>query len=93
MHMAVARDVARPAGPGADRSQRLLDRRQYRRVLAHAALAVRAPPRDLGGDAMAVGARKPAAAPLEIGKYTVPPSAQLEGALEIQASSSAAEPQ
>ena len=73
MHMAVARDVARPAGPGADRSQRLLDRRQYRRVLAHAALAVRAPPRDLGGDAMAVGARKPAAAPLEIGKYTVPP--------------------
>ena len=58
--MAVARDVARPAGPGADRSQRLRDRRQYRRVLAHAALAVRAPLRDLGGDAMAETGRSAA---------------------------------
>jgi hypothetical protein len=38
-----------------------------------AEIIVRAPHRDLGGDAMVEGARKPPAAPLEIGKQTIPP--------------------
>src|SRR4029077_19757406 len=73
MHMAVARDVAGAAGAGADRLQCLLHRRQYRRVLAHAEIIVRAPHRDLGADAVIIGARKAAAAPFEIGEYAISP--------------------
>jgi hypothetical protein len=40
-------------------------------MLAHAEIVVRAPDRDLGTDAVVEGARKPAAAPLEIGKDAV----------------------
>ena len=73
MHMAVAGDVARAAGAGADRPQRLLHRRQHRRMLPHAEIVVRAPHRDLGADPVIEGARKAAAAPLEIGEHAVPP--------------------
>jgi len=73
MHMAVAGDVARTPGAGPDRPQRLLDRRQHHRVLPHAEIVVRAPHRDLGADAVIIGARKTAAAPLEIGKDAVAP--------------------
>jgi len=37
-------------------------------MLAHAKIVVRAPDRDLGADPMIKGARKAAAAPLEVGK-------------------------
>jgi hypothetical protein len=73
MQMAVARDVAGAAGTGPDRPQRLFYRREDRRVLAHAEIVVRAPHRDLGADAVIIGARKAAAAPLEIGEDSVPP--------------------
>ena len=73
MHMAVAGDVARAAGAGADRPQGLLHRRQHRRVLPHAEIVVRAPDGDLGADAVIEGARKAAAAPLEIGKDAISP--------------------
>src|SRR3954452_7917109 len=73
MHMAIARDVARPAGAGPDRPQGLLHRRHHRRVLPHAEVIVRAPDRHLGADAVIIGARKPTAAPLEIGEHAVPP--------------------
>src|SRR5215469_1197521 len=75
MHMAVAGDVARAAGAGADRPQCLLDCREHRGVLAHAEIVVRAPHRDLGADAMVKGARKAPAAPLQIGEHAVPPFA------------------
>src|SRR5215469_88879 len=75
MHVAVAGDVAGAAGAGADREQRLLHRRQHRRVLAHAEIVVRAPHRHLGADPVIIGTREAAAAPLEIGKHTVPPLA------------------
>jgi hypothetical protein len=71
MHMAVAGDVARAAGTGADRLQCLLHRGQYRRVLAHPEIVVRAPDGDLGADPMIIGPRKPAATPLEIGKDAI----------------------
>src|SRR5258708_8075 len=73
MEMAVARDVAGPAGAGADRAQRLFHRREDRGVLTHAEIVVRAPDGDLGADAVIEGARKAAAAPLEIGKDAIPP--------------------
>src|SRR4051794_33924472 len=73
MHMAVAGDVAGAAGAGPDRSQCLLHRRQHGLVLAHAEIIVRAPHRDLGADAVVIGAWKPPAAPLEIGKDAIPP--------------------
>src|SRR5216684_6147434 len=73
MEVAVARDVARSAGAGADRPQRLRHRRQHRRMLPHAEIIVRAPDRDLGADAVIEGARKAAAAPFEIGKDAIPP--------------------
>jgi|SRR6516165_5026690 len=71
--MAVAGDIARAAGAGADRPQCLCHRREHRRMLPHAEIVVRAPHGDLGADAVIEGARKPAAAPLEIGEDTVPP--------------------
>ena len=73
MDMVVARDIARAAGAGADRAQRLFHRRQDRRVLPHAEIVVRAPNGHLGADAVIEGARKPAAAPLEISKHAIPP--------------------
>jgi hypothetical protein len=73
MYMAVPRDVACAAGAGANRPQRLFHRRQHRRVLPHAEIVVRAPHRDLGADAVVEGARKAAAAPLEIGKDAITP--------------------
>ena len=42
-------------------------------MLAHAEIVVRAPYRDLGADAVIVGAREPAAAPFEIGEDAVAP--------------------
>ena len=42
-------------------------------MLAHAEIVVRAPHRHLGADAVVKGARKAAAAPLEIGEGAVPP--------------------
>jgi len=42
-------------------------------VLTHAEIVVRAPYGDLGADAVIEGARKAAAAPLEIGKDAIPP--------------------
>src|SRR5882762_7633517 len=91
MHMAVAGDVARAAGPRADGAQRLLHRGKHRRMLAHAEIVVRAPDGDLGADAVIEGARKAAAAPLEIGKDAIPPlgaqrtEALVEEALVIHA--------
>src|ERR1700730_5419734 len=73
MHMVVARDIARAAGTGADCAQGLLYRSQDRRMLPHAEIVVRTPHRDLGADAVIIGARKAAAAPLEIGEHAVPP--------------------
>src|SRR5260370_16489826 len=73
MQMAVARDVARTAGAGADRPQRLFHRRQHRRMLPHAEIIVRAPDRDLGADAVIESERKAATAPLEIGEDAIPP--------------------
>src|SRR5215469_9736847 len=73
MDMAVAGDITRAAGAGTDRAQRLLDRREHRRVLAHAEIVVRTPNGDLGADAVVEGTRKAAAAPLEVGKGAVPP--------------------
>src|SRR5690242_9974701 len=73
MDMAGAGDVARAASAGANGAQRLLHRGQYCRVLSHAEIVVRAPHGDLGADSMIIGPRKAAAAPLEIGKDTVPP--------------------
>src|SRR6202007_3243065 len=58
-----------------------------------AEIVVRAPHSDLGADAVVIGARKPAAAPLEIGKDAGPPvgvqrvEALLEVALVIHAGS------
>jgi hypothetical protein len=72
MHMVVAGDVADSAGAGADRPQRLFHRRQHRRVLAHAEIVVGAPDGDLCPDPMIEGARKAAAAPLEIGQDAIP---------------------
>ena len=85
MHMAVAGDVAGAAGAGADRPQRLFHRRQHRRVLPHAEIVVRAPHRDLGADAVIIGARKPAAAPLEIGEDAIPPlgAQRIEALFEV----------
>ena len=85
MHMAVARDIAAAVGAGADRAQCLLDRRQHRRVLPHAEIIVRAPHRDLGADAVIISGRKPAAAPLEIGKHPIAPlgAQPVEALLEI----------
>jgi len=42
-------------------------------VLPHAEIVVRAPHRNLGADAVVIGAREPAAAPLQIGEHPVPP--------------------
>jgi len=81
MHMVVARDVARPAGAGADRPQRFLHRCEDRRVLPHAEIIIGAPDRHLGADPVIEGAREVAAAPLEIGEDAVPPL----GAQPIQA--------
>jgi len=72
MHMAVAGDVARAAGAGPNRPQRLLHGRQYCRVLPHAEIVVRAPDGHLGADAVVESARKAAAAPLEIGEDAIP---------------------
>src|SRR5215469_11944109 len=47
--------------------------REHRGMLAHAEIVVRAPHRDLGADAVVIGARKPAAPPLQIGEHAVPP--------------------
>ena len=71
--MVVARNIARAACAGANRTQRLLDRRQHRRVLPHPEIIVRAPHRHLGADAVTIGARKPSAAPLEISEYAITP--------------------
>ena len=71
--MAVAGDVAGAAGAGAERLRSPRHRRQHRRVLPHAEIVVRAPHRDLGADAVIEGARKAAAAPLEIGEHAIPP--------------------
>ena len=71
VEMVVARDVAGAAGPGTHRPQRLLHCREHRRMLTHAEIVVRAPDRDLGADAVVEGARKPAAAPLDVGKDAV----------------------
>jgi hypothetical protein len=57
----------------ADRPQRLLHCRQHRRVLTHDEIIVRAPHGDLGADPVIEGARKAAAAPLEIGEDAIPP--------------------
>ena len=73
MEMAVAGDVAGAAGAGAERRDRLRHRREHGRMLAHAEIVVRAPDRDLGADAVVEGARKAAAAPLEIGEDPVAP--------------------
>src|ERR1700731_349793 len=73
MQMVVTRDIARAAGAGPDRPQRLLHRLQDRRVLPHAEIVVRAPHRDFGADAVIEGARETAAAPLEVGKDAIPP--------------------
>ena len=73
MQMAVARDVAGSAGAGADRAQRLFHRREDRGMLPHAEIVVRAPHGDLGADAMIIGAREAAAAPLEVGKDAISP--------------------
>ena len=73
MHVAVTRDVAGSARTGTHRPQRLVHRHQHRRVLAHAEIVVRAPDGDLGADPVIKGARKTAAAPLEIGKDAVAP--------------------
>jgi hypothetical protein len=71
MDMAVTGDVAGAAGARADRPQRLLHRFEDRRMLPHAEIVVRTPHRDLCADAVVEGARKAAAAPLEIGKDAV----------------------
>jgi hypothetical protein len=73
MQMVVPGDVARPAGARADRPQSLFHRRQYRRVLPHAEIVVRAPNRHLGADAVIEGARVAPAVPLKIGEDAVPP--------------------
>src|SRR5206468_7969724 len=72
MEVIVARDVAGAAGAGADRPQGLLHRRQDRRMLPRAEVVVRAPDGDLGADPVIEGARKAAAAPLEIGEDAIP---------------------
>ena len=73
MQVAVAGDVAGAAGAGAERLDRRGHRRQHGGMLAHAEIVVGAPHRDLGADPVIEGARKPAAAPFEIGEHAVPP--------------------
>jgi hypothetical protein len=84
--MAVAGDVARPAGTDADGPQRLLHRCEHGGVLPHAEIVIRAPDRDLGADAVVESVRKAAAAPFEIGEDTVSPlGAQRTEALSEEA--------
>jgi hypothetical protein len=72
VQMAVSRDVARPAGAGADRPQRLFHRGEDCRVLSHAEIVVRAPDGDLGADPVIECPRKSAATPVEIGEDPIP---------------------
>jgi hypothetical protein len=72
VHMTVAGDIAGSPGARADRAQCLLYRREDRGVLSHAEIIVRAPHRHLSADAVTIGARKAAAAPLEIGEDAIP---------------------
>jgi hypothetical protein len=62
-----------PPGAGAAVVDRGMHRRQYLWVLAHAEIVVGAPYRDLGADAMVIGARKPPGSALEIGKDAIAP--------------------
>jgi len=81
MEMVVARDVAGPAGARTHRPERFLHRGEDRWMLAHAEIIIRAPDGDLGTDPVIKGARKLAAAPLEVGEHAVPPF----GAQRLQA--------
>jgi len=65
--------VASAAGTGADCVQGFLHCLKDCRVLTHAEIVVRAPHCDLGADAVVIGARKAAAAPLEIGEDAIAP--------------------
>ena len=62
-----------PPAPAPTARSASCHRRQHRRVLAHAEIVVRAPDGDLGADPVIEGARKAAAAPLEIGEDAVAP--------------------
>src|ERR1700737_2540657 len=73
MEMIVARDITGSAGARTHSPQRLFHCREHRRMLAHAEIVVRAPDGDLGADAVIESARKPTAAPFEIGEDAVPP--------------------
>ena len=75
MGVAGSGDVAGTPGPGAGAAQLLCHRGQHLGVLAHAEIIVRAPYRDFGADAVIVGAREPAAAPLQIREDTIAPLA------------------